>query len=442
MVGRNHHWSLCACTFWLLTMPVLAQSQIPSGPQQPFIEVELEPNSAYVQSMVRYTIRLYRNSHLQRGYFMDQEIADTVTELSRDTPARYITRGRREYELLERHYLLFPQRSGEITLPRAIFSSRNLFVQGPAVTLTVRPRPNSVTGPWLPAMGLQLSQSIDRPEGDIHSGMQIRRTIGIQAQGLTGTQLPTIPTPKLTGMEIQDLGSQVDQQIIAGVMTGQRKIQQLLIPRQGGYFTLPEVQIQWWNSNNNTPQTATLPSTTLTVLESPTPQTQSSEATASTPAEVSTEIKAEQGSSPDTDIYLALLALPVSLLAYGLLIWHYRVLPQLKLRQHISASRRRFKQACKANDPAAARNALLSWGGQVMGEEATLSILGFRKLFPDPAACAALQELDRAMYSTSKPDWSGRVMLERVLPLMNNHKRSQTHADKGSLPALYINPAP
>ncbi len=437
MVGRNHHSLLCACILWLLTMPVLAQSPAPSDPQQPFIEVELEPNSAYVQSMVRYTIRLYRNSHLQRGYFMDQEIADTVTELSRDTPARYITRGGREYELLERHYLLFPQRSGEIILPRAIFSSRDLFVQGPETTLTVRPRPNYVTGTWLPAMGLQLSQSIDRPEGGIHSGMQIRRTIGIQARGLTGAQLPSIAAPKLAGMEIQDLESHVKQQIINGVMTGERKIQQLLIPRQGGDFILPEVKIQWWDSIRNTPQTATLAATTMTVLDSPAPQTQSSKLNTSPHAEIGVEKSSNPESTPESDTHMLLLVLLLSVLAYGLLIWHYRVFPRLQLRQQISVSRRRFKQACRTNDPAAASSALLSWGVQVMGEDAALSVLGFRKLFPDPAACAALLELDRAMYSTPESDWSGMALLERVSPLMNNHKQSQPDTDKGALPTLY-----
>jgi len=323
MVGRNHHRLISTCILWMLTMPVLAQP--PSDPTRPFIEVELEPKSAYVQSMVRYTIRLYRNSHLQRGYFVDQEIADTVTELSHDTPARYITRGGREYELLERHYLLFPQRSGVITLPPAIFSSRDLFIQGPAATLTVTPRPKPVTGTWLPAMELQLTHSIGIPKNGIYSGMQIERTIGIQARGLTGAQLPTIAVPQLEGMEIQDLGSEVEQQIVDGVMTGKRKIRQLLIPRQDGDFILPKVQIQWWDSTHNIPQVTSLPATTLTVLESPTPPTHSSEATASTPAEVSTETGAEQGASPDPDIDLAKLALLLSLLVYGLLIWHYRV---------------------------------------------------------------------------------------------------------------------
>ncbi len=72
-----------------------------------------------------------------------------------------------------------------------------------------------------------------------------------------------------------------------------------------------------------------------------------------------------------------------------------------------------------------------------MGEDAVLSVLGFRKLFADSVACAALLELDRAMYSTPKPDWSGRVMLERLLPLMKKHKQPQPDPGQEPLPPLY-----
>ncbi len=434
MVERRHHALVLASLLWLLAMPVVAQDQLPPDPTQPFIEVELKPKSVYVQSMVHYTIRLYRNSHLQRGYFLDQEIADTVTEFSHDTPARYVTRAGREYELLERHYLLFPQRSGTITLPAAIFSSNNLFIQGAAPTLTVRPRPDSGDNSWLPAMELQLHQTIDQPEGGIHSGMQLRRTILIQARGLTSAQLPTIAAPQLEGMEIQDLGSELEQEIVAGVVVGQRRIRQLLIPKRGGDFTLPRVQIQWWNSTVNTPQTATLPVTTLTVMDSPVPQTQS---VAPPPAKTGEENRIERESIPGSSNSLTLPALLFSLVVYGLLIWHYRVFARLQHRLHIIACRHRFKRACMANNPAAANTALLSWGDLVMGEEAVLSVLGFRKLFTDSAACAALLELDRTMYSTPKPDWSGRIMLERILPLMKNHKQPQPDPGWESLPPLY-----
>ncbi|MCP4127111.1 MAG: protein BatD, partial [Gammaproteobacteria bacterium] len=331
-------------------------------------------------------------------------------------------------------YLLFPQRSGNITLPAAIFSSNNLFIQGTAPTLTVRPRPDSGDNNWLPAMELQLHQTIDQPEGGIHSGMQLRRTILIQARGLTGAQLPTTAAPQLDGMEIQELGSELEQEIVAGVVVGQRRIRQLLIPRRGGDFILPRVQIQWWNSTVNSPQTASLPATTLTVMDSPVPQTQSA---ASPPAEAGEENRIEQESIPESSSSLILLALLISLLVYGLLIWHYQVFPRLQHRLHIIACRRRFKLACMANNPVAANTALLSWGDLVMGKDAVLSVLGLRKLFTDAAACAALLELDRAMYSSPKPDWSGRVMLERLLPLMKNHKQPQPDPGQGSLPPLY-----
>jgi len=435
VVGRFISLGLLAVTAWLLHATAVAA--LPSDPTQPFIEVELEPETAYVQSMVHYRVRLYRNSHLQRGYFLDRQIPDMVTELSGDTPPRYVTRDGREYELLERHYLLFPQRSGNITLPAAVFSSRDLFVQGPVVTLSVKPRSDSGSGAWLPAMELQLQQELDLPEDSINSGMQLQRNIRIRAKGLTGAQLPTIVTPQLEGMEIQVLGSEVEQQIIDGVMTGQRHVRQLLIPKRGGEFTLPEIKIRWWNSISNSQQTTVLPATTLAVMDIPMPQVQPSTLQSQPGAEQREETGDKSKTIPKYSTNLLLLALLLSLIVYGLLIWHYRIFPRLQRQLHISASIQRFKTACQSNNPAVATHALLEWGELVMGEAVPVSVLGLRKLLTETDALDALRELDRAIYTSPNPVWSGKSACETVLPLLKQQSKRRSHTVAGALPALY-----
>lgn len=438
MVSRVICILLLAPGLWLLPVaPTMAQGDLPSDPTQPFIEVELEPKTVYVQSMVRYHIRLYRNSHLQRGYFLDRDIPDTVMELSHDTPPRYVERNGREYELLERHYLLFPQRSGTIKLPPAVFSSRDLFVQGTAATLEVKPRPDSGNWAWLPAMDLQLHDRLELPEGDIHRGMQLRRTITIKANGLTGAQLPGIAIPTIDGVVIQDLGSEVQQQIIGGVMTGQRKIQQLIIPNRGGSFTLPEISIDWWNSNSNSPQTATLPIIQLKVTDDPEAPTELAVTDRKSATDGVEQPVSKPLPEPATDTNLSLLALLLSLIAYGLLIWHYRLFSKLRWQHQVYACIRRFKVACRENDATAAVTALLTWGYIILGDDAPASVLGFRKLFADCGSQAALLELDQARYTANSRDWSGTAALGSVVPLMKNRIQNKNRKKTGCLPTLY-----
>ena len=91
-----------------------------SGSDQPSIEAFIEPDNPYVQQQMIYTLRLYRDSHLQRGYFLQPEVPNTLLVPLQPVPAARITRQGREYEVLEQSYLLFPQRSGRLQLPAPV----------------------------------------------------------------------------------------------------------------------------------------------------------------------------------------------------------------------------------------------------------------------------------------------------------------------------------
>ncbi len=438
MVTRKIYTTLLFSIIWLMqSSPALAIERLPDDPTQPFIEVELKPESTYIQSMVHYTVRLYRSSHLQRGYFLNQEIPNTVTELSHETEPRFVTRDGREYELLERHYLLFPQKSGSLELPRAVFSSRDLFVQGKPATLMVKPRPDSGTGPWLPATDIQLQQTLDLPNGDIRAGMQLKRTIIIKANGLTGAQLPVLAIPQIEGMEVQDLGSKVKQTIVDGVMIGQRIIRQLFIPNRGSNYILPAISIEWWDNNSQEPRIASLPATTLKVLDSPIAQTEQLETISESSAVKAENTETEPEQEPATETNLLLLALLLSLIVYGLLIWHYGVIRKLQHRHRISAKIKQFSTACHANDPASASDTILAWGHLRWDDTAPANILGFRKYFPDTETQAALLELDRARYAKSNEDWSGKSALRNIVPKMSNGRLGQIHKKTNALPAFY-----
>ncbi len=422
----------------LLLWPLssVGQNNLPDDPTEPFIEFSLEPEQPYVQAMVRYTIRLYRHSHLQRGYFLDQNPPELVTELYRDEQPRVVKHAGREYELIEREYLLFPQRSGDIDIPAPVFSSRDLFVTGKSPTLKVKPRPDAGDWHWLPAQALELTQKLELPQGEVSRGMQLERSITIQAQGLTGAQLPELPPPNIDGFEVQDLGSRVEQKITEGIMVGQRHMRQLLIPRQAGKFTVPGIDLKWWDTKNNQAQLARLPLFNLTVVES----LASSVAPETKPEPVAvTEELAEDDDQIATapgSANLKLLATVLSLLVYGVLIWHYRLLPRLKRQLQLATQKRRFQQACQANDPATAAATLIAWGELRWGNQAPVSALGFQDQFDSPEVTSCLRDLDRANYSNNH-EWSGTAAMQQVVPHLKRYKAKQAAQSRHQLPPLY-----
>ena len=81
-----------------------------------------------------------------------------VEPLGEEEP-RGIEVGGKEYQLIRSRYLLFPQRSGRISLPGPVYSGWQAYARGEALELQVRPgRGGARSETWLPARGLRLEE--------------------------------------------------------------------------------------------------------------------------------------------------------------------------------------------------------------------------------------------------------------------------------------------
>ena len=135
-----------------------------------FIEAELDSPDAWVQQAVGYVLRLYYATPLVSGELEQpqpegatlQRVGDDL-QYSRDI-------GGRRYSVVERRFLLVPDRSGPLDIPAARFRGRGTgsffddrFGSGPRVLrasgepqrLQVRPMPDGAPRPWLPLRGLE-----------------------------------------------------------------------------------------------------------------------------------------------------------------------------------------------------------------------------------------------------------------------------------------------
>ncbi|MCK4493225.1 MAG: BatD family protein, partial [Methylococcales bacterium] len=143
-----------------------------------FLEVEATPKNPYLQSQVIYTLRFFRRVNIVEARLADPELADAVVEkLGKDKNYR-TERGGMVYEVAERRYAIFPQKSGKmiiepLKLTAAVLmdngsrmgglfgtqSTKRERVESEAITLEVRPIPNEFTGDqWLAAKNVKLSQ--------------------------------------------------------------------------------------------------------------------------------------------------------------------------------------------------------------------------------------------------------------------------------------------
>jgi len=89
-----------------------------------FIDSEADAQEPYVQQAVGYTVRLYYATPLVSGQ-LDQDPPTGATLQRVGEDAQYAREvGGRTYTVVERHYLLIPERSGTLTIPGARFEGK------------------------------------------------------------------------------------------------------------------------------------------------------------------------------------------------------------------------------------------------------------------------------------------------------------------------------
>ncbi len=277
--------------------------------------VEVETNSAgkqiYVQQQIPYTVRLYYDEHLQQGNLGAPEPKDAVVEqLGADK--RYSTfRNGHQYNVIERHYVISPEKSGSLQIPPTLFHGRitlpqqsepsrgpgslmeQLFNNGPfandpffrgkisqngsfggslfgnpgkpitvrsrAINMTIKPRPVAVTGNWLPAESVTLTDSWTQNPPQFKVGDPVSRTITIRTQGLAGSQIPelTIAAPPHTRLypETPTQKSHTDGKTIYGT----RHQTLSYISNARGTLNVPAITLKWWDTRHNRAASTTLP---------------------------------------------------------------------------------------------------------------------------------------------------------------------------------------
>src|SRR5690606_17990620 len=167
-----------------------------------FIEAEIDDPAPYVQQSVGLRLRLHYATQLLSGQ-LDQPAPDGAALRREGSDVQY-TRdiGGRRYQVVERRYLLVPERSGSLRLPAARFSGRgaggwldDLFgdgqrtvsAEGPALVMQVKPVPDAAPRPWLPLHGLAL-RWLERPAA-LRAGEAATIELELVAEGATAAQL-------------------------------------------------------------------------------------------------------------------------------------------------------------------------------------------------------------------------------------------------------------
>jgi hypothetical protein len=208
-----------------------------------------------------------------------------VTKLGEDKSYKRQLKGV-DYAVTERRYAIFPQKSGQLTVPPLVLTAavladeqsgmggffgtrttRTERVVSKPLTLTVLPASSAFSGQWLAAEQVELKQAWSADVQKAKVGEPLTRTLTLQATGTTVGQLPqlyqadsnndlkTYPDqPKLTEQKTPDGIVAVREEKIA------------FIPAKAGIYIVPALKVAWFNVKTQQLQTAQLAAMSITVI--------------------------------------------------------------------------------------------------------------------------------------------------------------------------------
>lgn len=253
--------------------PSPAASPATVGPRGE-LSIESIPDDAtpYAQQAVGWTVRLYSALPIMSGR-LDQPVPDgaSLQRVGDDVQVQREIGGRR-YTVVERRYLLVPDRSGVLRVPGATFEGRavanffeelfgrqgdTLATRAPVRTLRVRPIPANAPQPWLPLHGLAL-RYVATPQA-LAANAAGTVTIELSADGASAAQLPTLELPASAGVQVfaepattrEDAGRGRPRTVLTRSFA--------LVPTRSGAVELPGLRIGWWDVVADRARTTALP---------------------------------------------------------------------------------------------------------------------------------------------------------------------------------------
>ncbi|WMJ70337.1 BatD family protein [Stenotrophomonas sp. 24(2023)] len=244
-----------------------------------FLETDVDDASPYVQQSVGVVVRLFFASQLASGELvLDTPQGASLQRVGDDRSDVRQVNGRR-YNVVERRYLLIPERSGALRLPAARFTGRSaggffddffgrgdgrMSAIGPERVLQVRAQPAGAPQPWLPLHDLQLRYTAT--PGSARVGEAASVVVEAVAVGATRAQFTDLPVPDMgPGAQVFAEPAQYDESFAGGSPRLKVSRRYSIVPRQAGSLDVPGPQLHWWDVAQGAARTAQLPPLALTV---------------------------------------------------------------------------------------------------------------------------------------------------------------------------------
>jgi hypothetical protein len=417
----------------------LACSAIISTAQTPIIRARLVPAEGIIVGQPVHLIVeiLVPNFFTDSPDFPTFELENAIVVLAEETPTNLNEQiNGHTYAGIQRTYFIYPQQPGDFRLPPAQLTVPYAKVP-PKTTQANLPLPQLTfhadipaaalgLNYFLPTTNLTMQQRWSTPLSKIRVGDTVERTITVTTTKMQGMLIPPLPIEAPSGIRIYLQEPKVlDQKTDRGEFIFGRRIQsaKYLIQKEGDY-TLPSIELKWWNLNANRLVTATLP--TIHFIAAPNPGYL---AELPPPPEIITTTQSRPVSLWRRYQW-AVTTVPIAIAALFVLWLLYLYLPRLvhflKIRheQHLHSKTAYFRnliRACRGSDAHGAYQWLLQWIRRSESEE---TLNRFLQRCSDEELIQQIDALTEVLFAENpNATWNGQIMANQL----------RKHRDKVSL---------
>ncbi|WP_246540298.1 hypothetical protein [sulfur-oxidizing endosymbiont of Gigantopelta aegis] len=271
-----------------------------------------------VQQEVPITVRLFTAIPLSDVSISKPSPENAITEKLGDNRQYRVKHNGRKYNVIEQHYVVFPEQAGDLVIPPVILqatmpdteqttrnspftndlfnepffknafggngqiqrmlrgssmlfgrSGKPLTLRSDGLKFYVQNIPIAAQGnSWLPARNVTLNSSWESNPPTLKTGEPATMTITLKAEGLTSANIPTLKIEDKPGLYRLYADPIESENLTDGeTVTGVSKQSFTIIPEKSGVLNFPSIKQVWWNTQSNTLQTAEIYPMTLNVTQ-------------------------------------------------------------------------------------------------------------------------------------------------------------------------------
>lgn len=178
-----------------------------------------------------------------------------------------------------RRFVLFPQRSGALTIPPIDISlavasngkaGPSITVTSPAVVIPILAPPGSTSASeFVTTAGYRIDSDWDNSLDDLRVGDSISLTVTQSAEDVFALTIPAIAFPDIEGLARYTSQPELIDNNNRGQYSGVRTDHVTYVLQAEGEFTIPEISTSWFDLDDRTMRKASVEETPITVAANP-----------------------------------------------------------------------------------------------------------------------------------------------------------------------------